>query len=209
MMPVLQQGIHDALYGNPEEEAKRQAEEAARAAEQKRRADEQARRAEETKERLLGTLMDSGSSPELKLMGVAPSPELKLMTEDPMVDASFTRPNETNTKANNTKPKSGAYTKGFEDAGQCYSPNAGPYCLGAGADQQPACVSDYRAGFELGDKQRELVMQEAYQAGQHAGASGGLADGASDARAKGSCRTQWVEAYNRGYFQGKEAKAQR
>ena len=139
-------------------------------------------------------------------MGVEQGPGLELMLGDQTVSGPAANKQSTEKKPNNGKPKSGAYTKGFQDASGCYSQNAGPTCTGAGADQQQACVADYRAGFELGDKQRAMAMQEAYQAGQQAGASGGLANGASDPRAQGPCRTQWIEAYNRGHFQGKQAK---
>jgi hypothetical protein len=74
MMPVLQQGVHDMFYGNPEEEARQ-----AQAAEQQRRADEQrmaeVRRAQQEamrqqelrKQKLLSELKDSEPSTDLGL----------------------------------------------------------------------------------------------------------------------------------------------
>lgn len=202
LMGIGTAALIQGMQSDPAADARR-AQEAAIAAEQQRRAEEE-RRAEAlrqqelTRQRILGQLKGTEPSAGLALkMGESESsPDgqgLKLKLSD----------------ADGKKPKSDAYTKGFNDASGCYSQNAGPYCMGASADQQQACVADYRAGFELGDKRREMVMQEAYQAGQRAGASGGLANGASDSRAEGACRTQWVEIYNRGYFQGKNAKVQR
>jgi len=205
---ILGNAIGQSLRGNPEEDARRQAEQAALAAEQKRQAEIQERKKEEARDRLLGKSPDGNASSGLSLMGVEQGPGLELMLGDQTVSGPAANKQSTKKKPNSEKPKSGAYTKGFKDASGCYSQNAGPSCTDAGADQQQACVADYRAGFELGDKQRAMAMQEAYQAGQLAGARGGPANGAADPRAQGPCRTQWVEIYNRGHFQGKQAKTQ-
>ena len=98
------------------------------------------------------------------------------------------------------------YTKGFEHASQCISQNAGTACSGVAADQQQNCVNDYRAGYESGHRQKVLVLDEAFRIGLGAGTSGALANAASDERAAGPCRTEWIESYNRGYFQGKHQK---
>lgn len=102
--------------------------------------------------------------------------------------------------------KSSSYTKGFEHASQCYSQNSGPACAGVTAGQQQACVADYRGGYDAGSVQRTLVMSEALQAGRGAGTSGGLVNGASDARATGPCRTEWIATYNRGFFEAAHAR---
>ncbi|MHB2026300.1 MAG: hypothetical protein ACYCPQ_06635 [Elusimicrobiota bacterium] len=99
------------------------------------------------------------------------------------------------------KTKPAGYAKGFADASGCFSRNAGRYCAGADATGQHACLTAYGAGFDLGEIKRKAAMQEAYAAGRQAGGSGKLADGASDARAQGSCRVEWIENYNRGFFQ--------
>ena len=101
--------------------------------------------------------------------------------------------------------KTNYYSKGFEHASQCISQNAGTSCSGAGPDQT-ACVANYRAGYEAGNKQKEMTMQEAYQAGLEAGKRRELNNGASDERADGSCRTDWIQSYGRGYFAGKSGK---
>jgi len=203
--------LHDALFGNPQEDAARQAEQAARAAaraaEQQRQADEQARLAEETKDRLLGARSDPSS---LSLMGVDASPDLQLMTGDQAVGASSASPDKPNKTAGTagSQPKSAGFAKGFKDASECYSQNAGPYCMGVAADQQQACVADYRAGYQVGDKQRTRLMKEASRTGQNAGARGEAANAASNPGAQGPCRVQWIEVYNQGYFQGRNVKAQ-
>ena len=127
------------------------------------------------------------NSPQLGLMGVESSPGLSLMTDSPSANQG----------------RSTAYSKGFEHASQCISQNAGSSCAGASADQQQSCVADYRGGYDSGSIQRNLVLQEAYQAGQGAAARGELANGASDARALGPCRTDWIMAYNNGHFAAK------
>jgi hypothetical protein len=100
--------------------------------------------------------------------------------------------------------KTAAFTKGFEDGSGCFSQNAGPRCSGVTADQQQACVTDYRNGYEEGDKQRKVSMDEAYHAGRTAGAGGGdLSSGVADPRAQGPCRTSWIDNYSRGFIEGK------
>lgn len=104
-----------------------------------------------------------------------------------------------------TTEKPNYYSKGFEHASQCISQNAGTSCSGAGADQT-ACIAGYRTGYEAGNKQREMSMQEAYQAGLSAGKRGELNNGASDARADGPCRTDWIQSYGHGFTKGKNGK---
>jgi len=206
MMGIGAAALIQGLQGDPAADARRRAAEAARAAEQKRRDEEAARQAEETKQRLLGETNSLDPS-SLSLMGVEPAPELQLMTGDESVSSSAgtNRPN--NTAAAPVR-HSEAFTMGLNDASQCYSQNAGSRCSGVTGDQWQACLSDYRSGYQVGDKQRQQSMDEAYRVGQSAGAGGLLADAASDPRALGPCRTQWIEAYNRGYFQGKQTNAQ-
>lgn len=192
--------INKMLFGDPEGDARRRAEERVRAEEQHRAAEEQNRRQEEQKNRLLGGMLGVENSQPLGLMGVDSGPELGLMTDSASSIATSAK---TASPAGN---KSQSYAKGFEHASQCYSQNSGPACVGVTADQMQGCVSDYRGGYDAGTKQRTQVMDEAFQAGRGAGSSGGIANAASDARATGSCRTEWINTYNRGFFQGKQAK---
>lgn len=195
---ALGQELHKAIFGDPEQAARRQAEAAARAAEQKRRDEEAARQAEETKQRLLGETRSTDPN-SLSLMGVEPAPDLQLMNGDESPSASV-QPDPSKNAPGGAPPKhSDAFNRGFNDASQCYSQNAGSRCAGITGDQWQVCLSDYRSGYQVGDKQRQQSMHEAHRAGQSAGASGLLADAASDPRALGPCRTQWIEAYNRGY----------
>ena len=196
MMGIGAAALIQGMQPDPAAEARRRAAEAARAAEQKRRDEEAARQAEETKRRLLGETGSSDPS-SLSLMGVEPAPDLQLMTDDASTSAPAA--NNRNTAAAAPVKHSEAFTTGFNDASQCYSQNAGARCAGITGDQWQSCLSDYRAGYQVGDKQRRQAMDEAYHVGQSAGASGLLADAASDPRALGPCRTQWIESYNRGY----------
>lgn len=192
--------INDASRRN-EESARQQAEDNARAAEESRRAEEEAlRRSEEKKDRLLKGMLNVGDSSQLGLMGVETGSGLGLMT-----DASAAPPAKGAPPAdkNANQPKSEAYTKGFEHASRCISQNTASVCV---AGQPQTCAADYRTGYDLGSKQRELVLREAYQAGQSAGARGELSNGGADERAQGPCRLDWIQSYNRGHWQGKNAK---
>ena len=192
-----------ALFGDPEADARRRAEEAVRVEEQRRAAEEENRKQEERKNRLLGGMMGVDNSAPLGLMGVEYGPGLSLMT-----DSAFAAAPSTGSMPPVGKKRE-SYTKGFEHASQCFSQNAGPACAGVTADQQQACVADYRGGYDAGSIQRTLVLQEAFQAGRDAAARAELANGASDPRAQGPCRIEWVQNYNRGHFQGKQAKTGR
>lgn len=195
-----------ALFGDPEADARRRAEAALRAKEQRRVAEEADRKLEEQKNRLLGGMMGVDDSPPLGLMDVGSGPELGLMTDSASVNTQPAKGSPPAVARSVSQAKSTAYSKGFEHASQCISQNAGSACAGASADQQQACVAGYRAGYDAGSKQKNFVLQEAYQAGQSAGAQDELDNGASDQRARGPCRTDWINSYSRGHYQGKNAK---
>lgn len=103
-------------------------------------------------------------------------------------------------------PKSNFYTKGFDHASQCISQNAGTSCSGMSASEQQICIDGYRAGYDAGDKQRIMAMEQAFQAGLTAGARGERQNGGADARAVGQCRQEWIQSYDRGHYQGKNRK---
>lgn len=195
-----------ALFGDPEADARRRAEAALRAEEQRRAAEEADRKLEEQKNRLLGGMMDVDDSPPLGLMDVGSGSELGLMTDSASVNTQPAKGSPPAVAGSANQAKSTVYSKGFEHASQCISQNAGSACAGASSDRQQVCVADYRAGYDAGSKQRTFVLQEAYQAGQSAGARGELNNGASDQRAQGPCRTDWINSYSRGHHQGKHAK---
>jgi hypothetical protein len=182
--PFVQQAIHDALYGNPQEAA-------ARAAEAERQRQEKEQHDEAVKRRLLGEPGGDG----MGMMGLqSQAATLQMMTGDqalrPMVDDK-----PPTTAAPQTH--SDAYSRGHDDAARCISSNAGPYC--SAATDTSTCVGDYGQGYQVGAAERKQKLVEAFQAGQQAGQHGGLANGAADARADGECRSEWVEAYNAGY----------
>ena len=114
------------------------------------------------------------------------------------------------TKKEDPKPdekKSAGYQTAFKHATECISRNAGSTCSAGTAEQTHACVVDYNAGYEAGQKSVQIAMKEAFAAGEAAGKSGKLDDGASDERATGGCRTQWIESYSQGHFSGKSKSA--
>jgi hypothetical protein len=195
-----------ALFGDPEADAKRRAEESLRAEAQRRAAEEQDRKLEEQKNRLLGGMMGVENSPPLGLMGVESGPALGLMTDSPSASTPSATGASPVAGKHAKQPLSTVYSKGFEHATQCISKNAGTACAGVTAAQQQTCVSDYLAGYDSGNMQTKLVLQEAFQAGQAAGARGELANAASDKRAQGPCRIDWIASYNRGHDQGRNAK---
>jgi len=203
---ALGQALGEALRGNPEEDARRKA--AAEAA--RRRAEEQARKEdEEKKNRLLNNMMDVGDSSQLGYIGINSGSGFSQMTDDQVANPSSLSPNKTIQPNDQTmpQPKSEGFTKGFEDASQCFSRNSSSRCAGLTTELQQMCLDDYRAGYSEGDKQRARLMQEAMQTGQQAGERGELADGASNPLADGPCRIDWITTYNKGYFQGKHVNA--
>jgi hypothetical protein len=151
-------------------------------------------------------MMGVDGSPPLGLMGVESGPGLSLMTDSPSAIAPPAKAAQPAAGRSANHALSTVYTKGFEHASQCISQNAGSACAGVTAEQQQTCVADYRAGYDSGSKQRTFVLQEAYQTGQSAGARGELDNGASDQRAQGPCRIDWIKSYSRGHYQGKNAK---
>lgn len=102
--------------------------------------------------------------------------------------------------------KSDSYSKGFEHASQCISQNAGTSCVGVSAGQQEGCVSDYHAGYESGNKQKKITMQEAFQAGQGAANRGEKDTSFTDQRAQGPCRLEWIDSYKQGYLKSDTEK---
>jgi len=179
---MLVQGLLSMSQEDPQQKARREAEARRTAEEAQRRAAEQAQRQEEQHRDLLASLIPGPGSASTATSGL---------------------PQGNNT----TGAKSNHFTKGFEDASQCYPDNAFGYCIGVRKEDQDTCPNDYRAGFEVGDKRRQLVMDEAYRAGEQAGRAGDRNGSFTDHRAQGPCRLQWIETYNRGHFSGKNAKA--
>ncbi len=279
MMPMIQDFVHEALYGNPQEQA-RKAQEAERIRILQQQADEEAERQAELSKRRITALLkgadnyqplaikreDPGAAPPasglaaLKLgdtsappASVPPDVELlqalrarldqtardqrfldellaaleKSPKTDPAVVAEARHKSEANTRELDAlaaqikateqrhaspvsqKVDSGGYAKGFQAATRCFSQSAGTACTGLGTEQQAACLAGYRAGYRAGETSRQQALEVAYMAGQSAGAAGQLANGASDPRAGGPCRVQWIESYNRGYFESKNAAMRR
>lgn len=96
-------------------------------------------------------------------------------------------------------PAIDSYAKGFEHGSGCYSQNAGPTCSGAAPAQFDACIADYRAGYQVGERAMKTEIDAAYRAGQRARAAGELNNGAAQAGAVGTCRIEWIKAYGNGH----------
>lgn len=193
---MLLEGVRGVLQGDQQtEESQEDAAKAQQVAERRRQAEAEALRQQElTKQRIFSELKGVNlASASMRTDANASRPTLPLKK----------LPDSTAALTLSQHPE--AFTRGFNDASQCYSQNAGPRCAGVAAAQQNTCLSDYRAGYQIGDQQRRQVLEEAYHAGQEAGAKGELANAESDPRALGPCRIQWISAYTNGYGQGRHA----
>lgn len=196
MMPSIQQGIHNAIYGDPAAKAREEAERRAREAQERRVREENERRFAEKKARVLGQ-MDGGSGSlafkdDDEPASSASAPAGKLAFKDDDAPAA---------PAKDAKPRSQEFQKGYDAASRCGSQNAGPACAGVSAAQTEKCVSDYRAGYDVGAKELKAALDRAARKGAEAAGGGRPNGAASEPEADGDCRTQWVEAYNRAYFQ--------
>jgi len=98
-------------------------------------------------------------------------------------------------------------SRGSHDASECISRSAGSACSTGTAEETEACVAGYNDGYDLAAKNTEILMQAAFSTGETAGQKGELANGPADERAKGGCRVQWIEKYNKGYFKGRHLKS--
>ncbi len=184
-------------------EQKRKAEQ--RVAVQKRQAEEQAseenRRSEEARNRLLGASKDTG----LSLMNVEGSSGLQPMNASAGAASGLKPMTGQGQNSKGSRTKAYGYGRGFEHASQCFSQNSS-VCTAAPADQQQTCIDDYRAGYSAGDKKRLVVMEEAFRAGERDGGKDTRNSSFADPRAEGPCRVNWIESYDRGYFQGSQAR---
>ena len=203
LMQGLMQGITNGMQNQPpprqmtpeEIEQQRQAEIARQKAEQERQQKiREYQEAEERAKREREAQLDREAQDSFVLLNSGAKPKSALSDED-LIGQD---------KKNKDEKKSEGYQKGFDHADQCISRNAGSTCSAGSAEQTVACVADYNAGYNAAAKKIEIVMKEAYDTGEATGGKGELANGPADPRGVGGCRTQWIEAYNRGYFSGKE-----
>ena len=95
-----------------------------------------------------------------------------------------------------------AWSKGREDAIGCYPVNAHGYCSGAGGDYT-SCQDGYNNGFSDGTGSRDQTLERAFALGKNAAEAGKDNGGFSHPDGQGPCRTQWVQEYNRGHFEGR------
>lgn len=206
--------LSKALFGDPEQEARRKAAAAAAAA----RADEQReiaaqdveaqRRARDADaaaraEALLGAMLGTeGPTPT-----AAPTPptaaggggELQLiMGDEPIARTGASPVIAAGTGASPpTDPTLSGYSRGYADASGCFSQNSGPSCSALPAEQFDACISGYRSGYEVGTRVRKFNLNEAYAQGKKQKDSNRPNDSVS--QPGGSCHIERVKAYNSGY----------
>lgn len=207
--------VLEAFKEDPQAEARRR--EAAARAEEERLAHE--RMEKERAERLLGQMLDvSAPAPQggtareggLGLMlgdevprraesggGASASAPvvggLPLMTDDPPPAGS----------PEDKVKRSDAFNLGFNDARDCYSQSAGARCSAVAADRWQTCLDDYRGGYSAGEKARKVKMDEARRIGFADAAAGKPANAVGRTEAEGTCKVEWTESYNRGWFEGR------
>jgi hypothetical protein len=194
-----------ALILDAQSNARAKAEQARREArlraELKRQRAARDRRNEQIKQHLLGQSKSNDPS-DLSLMGVTDEPQLQLMTGDQALAPLASNSQSVNHQSplNTKHTKSKAFNQGFHDAAQCVSQNAGPYCANLSGKPWQTCLDDYRAGFDVGNKKQQQKLIEARLAGRHDQQIGKKANAMFDPRAAGGCHTEWVKAYQDGYF---------
>lgn len=98
-----------------------------------------------------------------------------------------------------------SYGRGYQDAAQCISQNAGTACSALSGAEWQTCLDDYRAGYSVGARLQQQLMDDAIRAGQRAGAGGQPQNADADLHPDGGCRTELIETYNRAWFQARHA----
>ncbi len=183
-------GAMQGLAGQLDQESRarrqRDAEDAAR---RKEREKEELERRGERLDELKGDLKDSGLD----------SSELDFKLDE--AEGSFKLPNDKKSRSELKRAPSHAFTRGEDDAYGCFTSKGGPYCHEYPVDEQGDCFRDYKMGFASGEKKRTLKMRDAFLAGRKAKLDKlNLGEGSADPRAKGPCRTEWVQEFGRGYI---------
>ena len=230
LMRGFQLMLNSAMSSDPQAKARQEAEEAREKARQRAEAErsrqEKERRFAERKAQILGQL--SGGSGKLSFKddeespaAAPPSPQAPDAPETPSAapaaatrlafkdDEAAAAPATPQPKQPDPRFKNPTFSKGYDAASRCFSANSGPACAGSAADKMDVCLNDYRAGYEVGRKTAQAALDLAARKGEGAAMSGQANNAASDPDANGDCRTQWVEAYNRGYFQAAHSAARK
>jgi hypothetical protein len=96
-----------------------------------------------------------------------------------------------------------AYQQGLTDGRGCYPSNAFGFCNRYSASEQNFCFDGYRQGFAAGEQIKTQALISAYEQGKRAAQSGQPNDSFNEEQASGSCRVQWIEAFNRGHFEAR------
>ena len=93
-----------------------------------------------------------------------------------------------------------AWSQGRQDAIDCSPVNAHGYCSNSGSDYA-SCQHGYSQGFADGATTRDQMLDRAYALGKRAAQDGKENSSFNHSDAQGACRTQWVQEFNRGYFE--------
>lgn len=192
---MIGQGLHNALFGDPQAAAAQRAREAALAEQRRQAALEKRREDDATKDRLLGEMMGVDAAADGGAASARPD-EASLGLLSDAAAAGKTDP-----RLSDPRFKSPSFSKGYDDAERCGTQNSGAACADVSGDQAASCFNDYKAGYAAGQKKQAALLERAARKGAGAAMSGLQDNAASDPDSDGDCRTQWVEAYNRGYFQ--------
>lgn len=103
--------------------------------------------------------------------------------------------------APNTPPP---VTQGMRDASQCLQSRGALVCLNA--PDRAACQASYDQGYASGSVKRDTSLQAAYQRGvadKRAGLPLQAKVAFNSPDASGPCRIEWINAYSRGYAEGR------
>lgn len=193
---MVGQALHEMLFGDPQAAAAQRARAAALAEQSRQAALEKKRDDEATKDRLLGEMIGVDAASDGQTAAQQPDDgSFRLLADD---DAGKKDP-----RLHDPRFKSPSFSKGYDAALRCSTQNVGSACADVSGEQSASCINDYKAGYELGRKEQAAVLQRATAKGAGAALSGLPDNAASDPDSGGDCRTQWVEAYHRGYFQSK------
>lgn len=91
-----------------------------------------------------------------------------------------------------------AYRRGVEEGASCLAANAGLFCA---AHPEASCEEKYMLGYRVGQRAMQNKLEEAHRIGQETKSNGGSSFvGFSHPKSGGTCRVQWLEAFNSGYF---------
>lgn len=177
---VTADAMRKAIQGDPEAEAQRRAAARRSAADRAAQAAREAERADALLDEMLGTEGTAAGGGRRDDGGLA------LMLGDEPVPR-------------NEAARSQAWSLGHTDGIGCHSQNAGVRCSAAANDEVDTCLKEYRVGYGVGEKIKNMKLDLAHQRGRDHKAKGAVSAAASQPEATGPCRIEWIQRYNNGY----------